>query len=277
VIERSLLKAHPFVGQRQKKRQHCRLFFRRESDDGHELDLRAVKRHHPFMGISGSIVEFDDGRQVHLAAVVKIGRRQLDIPEARHFEGPIHDDRFRRWRGESLDAGQPIPKVILRAQTEILERLQHADVVETSVHRLAVTNAGWARPDLAHRGARQFGAFMAGDALATGLTAEQIDAQDRLWADRVGVAVHELVVGRMIGDEGRFIHLDGQAEEEREVVLHQRILVRCEHPCRRIDHDCCAVGLDPNQFGRIPPLAVKRRLDEFRIVAHAQAFLRPAA
>ena len=45
----------------------------------------------------------------------------------------------------------------------------------------------------------------------------------------------------------------------------------------RVNHGRRAVGSHPNQFGRIPPLAVKRSLNQLGVPGRVQAFLRPSA
>lgn len=83
---------------------------------------------------------------------MKVGRRQLDIAQARHLEGSVRDDRLWRRRAEPFDRGEPIPKVILCPKTQVLDGAKHTGVVEAAVRRLPVSDARRIDTDLANRG-----------------------------------------------------------------------------------------------------------------------------
>ncbi len=86
----------------------------------------------------------------------------------------------------------------------------------------------------------------------------------------------EAVPRRVVGDERRLVELDRDPEEEREVVLDQRVLVR-RAGCRRTRR-CSSppAVLDPSAFTRmsllrLPPLLVEGRLDHLVVRSDVEA------
>jgi len=94
------------------------------------------------MGIAGPVIEFNDGGQIDLAAIVEIRRRELDIPQAGHFEGPIDDDRFRRRWVEALDRGECVESCLAPYP-------EHADRLEPLL-RIVVELQGLPRFKMSH-------------------------------------------------------------------------------------------------------------------------------
>jgi hypothetical protein len=120
-------------------------------------------------------------------------------------------------------------------------------------------------------------ALVAVDAAAARLAAEDVDSLDRQRVDRLRVALHEAVVGRVVGDERCLVGLDREAEEEREVVLQERVLDRLRPPVLA-GHDLGrAVGRNADQLLRPPPARVERLADQRLVALDAQPRPRPRA
>lgn len=96
---------------------------------------------------------------------------------------------------QTFDSGKPIPETILCPKAQILKRCQHTDVVEAAVHGLGIADAGGTGPHLTNRGTSEFGSFVTGDTLATGLAAKEVHTQDGLRTNGIRITVHKLIVG----------------------------------------------------------------------------------
>ena len=169
--------------------------------------------------VAAAAVEVHDLAQGQLAAVVEVGRGQLDVAESRHLEGPL-DDLGR-------DAGQPgdrerVAERVVAAVPGVGGRRPDAVVGEAGVEEptvLAVDRAACVH--VRDRGVGHLGAAVT--LVATALAPE--DAEPTLFqvAKRGVVSAHEPVEPGLPGDEGRFPGLDRQPPEEREVELHHRV------------------------------------------------------
>src|SRR3954469_22731789 len=103
--------------------------------------------------------------------------------------------------------------------------------------------------------------------------AEEREPADMLWRlirpgvqGRVGgrgVITAKAIPRRIIGDERCLVELDGNPEEEREIVLDQRELIfgKVIVVAVLIHQSLASVSVHPDELFRIPPFVVKSRLD----------------
>src|SRR5207253_1211213 len=145
----------------------------------------------------------------------------VDSKRVRHFSALQHGVVF---AGER----QRVTKWVRTAGTQVLRSRAHTCVEEASVkerrqvvsHRNTVDAPTGQEPQTAGC-VRQFRSSMAFNALA--LASENTHASDLLGIQCLTITVQVVIQRRLIRDQGGFVHLDREPEEEWEIGLHLAI------------------------------------------------------
>ena len=174
-----------------------------------------------------------------LPPVVEVGAGQLDVAHRGDLERAVHGHALGRGdrRGQGgADVGARLGEArerhreaerILGAHAEIVGRRPDADVVEAHV-----VHGELAVPHLHPLDQPRLGEVadgLGGELRPTvALVAVPLPEEDRQAAllgirERLAVPVGEPIEGAVVRDEGRLVALQGEAEEEREVRLHQAV------------------------------------------------------
>ena len=205
-----------------------------------------------------------------------------------------------RRRREAAAAVRERPECVRGADAQIVSRRPETDVVEAFVDDVAVAiphrTVQRRRGDAPHRRIGELGQFVAIGAPDVRGTAravvEQMRPEQRQPADvgRAGVEPWiQIGIGRgrilaskpvprcVVRYQRRFVDLHRQPEEQREVVLNQRVLVGCRIIVRPGHDRLRSIKRHRDQAARMPPAFVKRQLDHVVVVLDRETWLRKAA
>src|SRR5262249_17552545 len=156
------------------------------------------------VGVAAATVEVDYVRQRRLATIVEVRRRQPDVAQGGRLEGAHVDGRATlRERNPALPG---------RAAAEILGGRANAAVLKALIATVGVDRA--ALDGECPRGIGQLGAGVAPGAPLAPEEAQASPLSDR---QRRCVSGQELVHGRLVGNQRRFVRLNRLTENSREL------------------------------------------------------------
>src|SRR5262245_15955630 len=96
-----------------------------------------------------------------------------------------------------------------------------------------------------------------------------------------GMRSAEAIPRRVVRDKRRLVQLDRKPEEQREVVLNERVIVRAKivvvDSLFPLYDGRGSVRIHPDQFRRIPPLLMEGRLDHLVVSVEDDALVWPTA